>query len=357
MKRHDRIRQAFEEEFSFLNDHPSLHHRIMSQIKGERKVKKKMTLAMVFVFILVLITGTVAVATSCRGVAYFLGERTGESALDDEYLVSDMEQFHTSKLLHATVVDAYWDGLSLTIAYHVSPLDPAKSLRMRCNDTSHIHYTPAPEADILLHEPDFINVTSRTGGNVTRPLNVRCEWVYEEDGSLTTMVTFPHYDMPGTEWVSIPIFNTETATGNLSVSMLHCDPTCLTNPIPEHEHDWLPATCVSVKTCSICRRGEGGLGLHDFRPTEDEKVLLCANCTQEYPRPYNIPKTTTLLQGDYNNFVILVQMCLIDQGYYTAPITGLYDDLTTAAVKDFQEDHGLPVNGVCDPETIQFLLP
>ena len=35
------IRQEINAELSFLDSRPSLHYDIMSQIKGERKVKKK----------------------------------------------------------------------------------------------------------------------------------------------------------------------------------------------------------------------------------------------------------------------------------------------------------------------------
>lgn len=56
------IRQEINAELSFLDSRPSLHYDIMSQIKGEKVVNKKVSLALVFVLIL-LLTGTVAVAT------------------------------------------------------------------------------------------------------------------------------------------------------------------------------------------------------------------------------------------------------------------------------------------------------
>ena len=55
------IRQEINAELSFLDSRPSLHYDIMSQIKGEKVVNKKVSLALVFVLIL-LLTGTVAVA-------------------------------------------------------------------------------------------------------------------------------------------------------------------------------------------------------------------------------------------------------------------------------------------------------
>lgn len=57
------IRQEINAELSFLDSRPSLHYDIMSQIKGEKVVKRKVSFALVFVLIL-LLTGTVAIAAT-----------------------------------------------------------------------------------------------------------------------------------------------------------------------------------------------------------------------------------------------------------------------------------------------------
>lgn len=57
------IRQEINAELSFLDSRSSLHYDIMSQIKGEKVVNKKVSLALVFVLIL-LLTGTVAIAAT-----------------------------------------------------------------------------------------------------------------------------------------------------------------------------------------------------------------------------------------------------------------------------------------------------
>ena len=57
------IRQEINAELSFLDSRPSLHYDIMSQIKGEKVVNKKVSLALVFMLIL-LLTGTVAIAAT-----------------------------------------------------------------------------------------------------------------------------------------------------------------------------------------------------------------------------------------------------------------------------------------------------
>lgn len=352
------IRQEIDAELSFLDSRPSLHYDIMREIKGERKVKKKFSLGLVLVLILVLLTGTVAVAVTYRGVSYFLVEKTNETNdLDPDYLVGHLEQYHTSKLLNATAVDAYWDGLELSIAYHIAPVDPTQVIRMACGYPEHDHYTAVDDADILLQEPDFINVTSRIDGELTRPLSVSCNWVYEEDGAISAVVTFPHDDMSESEWISIPIFTTLTGTGQRNPSMLHCDPTILADPIPEHEHQWTEATCVSRQVCTVCQRSEGELGYHNFLPAADGETVACAHCGKELNRPVNIPSGNVLHPGDNDVFVLALQLRLSEMGYYSGSFSGVYTEETAAAVKAWQESHGLEADGVCREDMVELLFP
>lgn len=86
------IRQEINAELSFLDSRPSLHYDIMSQIKGEKVVNKKVSLALVFVLIL-LLTGTVAVAAVLLNgkdfVDQFLGpmsQKTEDAQWTDEEL-------------------------------------------------------------------------------------------------------------------------------------------------------------------------------------------------------------------------------------------------------------------------------
>lgn len=86
------IRQEINAELSFLDSRPSLHYDIMSQIKGEKVVNKKVSLALVFVLIL-LLTGTVAVAAVLLSgkdfVDQFLGpmsQKTEDAQWTDEEL-------------------------------------------------------------------------------------------------------------------------------------------------------------------------------------------------------------------------------------------------------------------------------
>lgn len=353
----DDIRSAIDATLSGASHDPTLYHRVVNASKGDAPpVKKKLTLSMAIVMILLVLTGTVAVAATYRGVQYFLTEKTNEQQLDPNYLFSGMQQHHNSKRLDATVVDAYWDGLEMSVAYRVAPVDPSLVIRMRCANEVHTHYQPAVEADILLYEPEFIYVTDEAGNSII-PYRFSTDWCYEEDGSITVFVRFPHYDMSQPDSISIPIFNYLTAAKDNALSMLHFSQPILADPVAGHEHDWTAATCVSPKLCTICGRTEGGLGYHDFQPAEDSDRLVCPICTNEIARPFNIPDTTTLIPGDYNNFVIALQRRLTELGYYAGPISGMYDDATAQAVTAYQEIEGLPATGVCDPDTHIKLIP
>lgn len=358
-KRED-IRLALDTTLSGASRDPALFNRVVNASKGDiPPVKRKLTLSMTLVLILALITSTVAIAVTTRGVSWFLEKAWQPVAIDDDYLLSDLRQNHNSTLLSPTVVDAYWDGLEFSIAYHVSPVDPTHTIRMVCNNQQHHHYQPAEDADILLHEPEFINVTDDMTGEIDHIYDafLSTDWVYEEDGSLTAMVKFQLYNMSQLSSYSIPIFNTLSSTGMLYRSMLHCYPPTLDDPIPEHEHQWEDATCVSPKVCTICQRTEGDLGWHDFQPSEDGKYRTCFVCTTTQEAPASIPASFTLRPGDYTNHVWLLQLRLSELGYYEGPLSARYDDATTEAVKTYQESQGLEADGICRPETLQKLFP
>lgn len=352
------IRMAIDTTLSGASHDPTLYHRVVNASKGDSPpVKRKLTLSMALVLILALMTGTVAVAATYRGVSWFLTEKTCEPiTLDADYLLSGLQQHHNSKYLNAAVVDAYWDGLNFSIAYHISPADPTHFIQMDCRHPEHDHYRPVEDADILLSEPEFINITDENG-NITRPQSYSSNWVYEDDGSLTAMISFNLYNMSQPVSISIPIFNTLTSTGELFRSMLHCNPPTLADPIAAHEHQWTPATCVSPEVCSICYRTGTELGYHTFQPSEDEDRLICAVCGSSTVKPFNVPATVILRPGDNNVFVLSLQLRLRDLGFYAGIFSGVYDDATTAAVKAYQERQGLFADGVCGVETLKLLFP
>lgn len=356
-KRED-ISAALDATLSGVSHDPGLFYSVVNASKGDvPPVKRKMTFSMALALILILITGTVAVAVTYHGVSYFLTEKTADPvSLDPDYLMNDPSFYHSSEYLIPTVVDAYWDGLEFYVAYHVSPAISSHVLRMACDNPEHTHVHPTGDADILLHEPAFISLTDENG-DLSQPRNFSFDWVYEDDGSLSVMVRFQCYDRSQYTTIGIPIFHTITATGKKICPVLHYDPPKITtNPIADHEHDWTPATCLSLKTCTICQRAEDGLGYHQFLLSEDETKMTCAVCEKTMTKPVNVPSTTTLLHGDENALVLAVQLRLHDLGYYQSPFTGVYTDETAEAVKAYQKDMNLIPDGVCGSSTVQLLF-
>ena len=57
-------------------------------------------------------------------------------------------------------------------------------------------------------------------------------------------------------------------------------------------------------------------------------------------------------QGSSGAVVTQIQRKLAAQGYYHAAIDGIYGSRTAAAVRSFQKDRGLKVDGICGPETL-----
>lgn len=71
---------------------------------------------------------------------------------------------------------------------------------------------------------------------------------------------------------------------------------------------------------------------------------------------YVPPKTSTNVTGgtEYDSTIITkVQQQLLNWGYFNGPVTGNYGPLTTAAVVQFQKNHGLNAEGYLGPLTLQ----
>lgn len=64
------------------------------------------------------------------------------------------------------------------------------------------------------------------------------------------------------------------------------------------------------------------------------------------------PSETTLIQrGDVSAAVEDIQKQLQDQGYYTYTIDGIFGSITEQAVRDYQADQNLQVDGIVGPNT------
>lgn len=63
----------------------------------------------------------------------------------------------------------------------------------------------------------------------------------------------------------------------------------------------------------------------------------------------------TVRPGDRNDTVYQLRDCLVQQGYLDT-LTNIYDDDMVEAVKQFQRDNGLTVDGVCGPRTMSMIF-
>lgn len=73
------------------------------------------------------------------------------------------------------------------------------------------------------------------------------------------------------------------------------------------------------------------------------------------PDRVNPPTDTALQPGSSSAAVAQLQSRLAALGFYSGPVTGYYDTLTTAAVRDFQRSRGLPITGIATASTLSAL--
>ena len=272
------IRTAIDTTLSGASHDPTLYNRVVNASKGDPPtVKRKLTLSMALVLILVLMTGTVAVAATYKGVSWFFDTFKSEETIDPAYLMDSLEQHHDSELLNIRVVDAYWNGVELSMVFNFAPADPAAdcvlcsstTLAHRCNDT----------AELRIHTGEDINIT--TGTKITRPYWRSYSHVTEADGSLSLMITFNVNDMSKPVAITLPVQTTVRSTGATESALLHCYLPVMADPIAPHEHDWTESTCVSPKVCRICGRTDGKLGDHNFIRATCIKPSTCTVCGTE----------------------------------------------------------------------------
>ena len=240
--------------------------------KEERPImKRKFSVALVVTLLLLTLTGT-AVAATYRGVTHFLTQNN----YDPHYVVPPLRSYHTSHRLIVRVVDAFWDGAKLSVAYRIQSLDPNEIVAMRCTYPSHHHYAPLANAGIIVEQPPYVIITESE--NIHHTLGYMIDWVCEEDGSLTVMITFQENALSDQLDFTIPVINVRNGN-NPETAYLHFELPSLPDPIAQHTHDWEPATCVSPKVCRICGRTEGDLGMHNFTGATCVAPATCRVCT------------------------------------------------------------------------------
>ena len=81
--------------------------------------------------------------------------------------------------------------------------------------------------------------------------------------------------------------------------------------------------------------------------------LACASASAEMPVAQDSP--VSLLEGDRKEAVRWVQQRLIELGFLNGSADGVYGPKTAAALRAFQEKHGLEGTGKADATTIQML--
>ncbi len=64
---------------------------------------------------------------------------------------------------------------------------------------------------------------------------------------------------------------------------------------------------------------------------------------------------TAYSSGSTGQAVRQIQTALKNRGYYTGKVDGIFGKITTAAVKKFQKDRGLKVDGIVGPATMKAL--
>ncbi|MBQ3155509.1 MAG: hypothetical protein IJB81_01125 [Clostridia bacterium] len=292
-RRPEDIRKALDAALSGASHDPTLFHRVVNASKGDSPpVKRKLTLSMALVLILALMTGTAAVAATYRGVSWFLTERENQT-VDAAYLMDILEQHHDSELLDIRVVDAYWDGAKLSMAINFAPRDATLSLGTYCHhyEGQAAHQCRNETLDLLLDIAGTgIKITA--GAEDTRSYGASYDYYCEEDDSLTIMITFGVNDMSQPVSVMIPFRTVLRSTGKAEENRLSCYLPPLADPIAPHEHNWAPATCVSLETCTICGRTQGGLGKHNFQPEACHVTRTCDICTYSYEAAHSINPDT-----------------------------------------------------------------
>lgn len=115
--RREKIREALDESFAYLNDRPSLQYEIMKKVKGEIKVKRKTPLSVAIAILMLLMALSAAYAEHQWKVFSNLSFMTGEDPiLADEVMTSDLYQT-TVNDVEITIKEAGYDGKTLFLMY------------------------------------------------------------------------------------------------------------------------------------------------------------------------------------------------------------------------------------------------
>lgn len=87
--------------------------------------------------------------------------------------------------------------------------------------------------------------------------------------------------------------------------------------------------------------------------------LLALICISSF-KPINVSsdeERTTMTHEERTQYHLIkvVQRKLLELGYYPGPVNGINGPRTQKAIKEFQKDHGLAVDGIPGPKTLKSL--
>lgn len=186
----EKIRRALDASLSDLQDDPWLARRVAAAAKGEKKVKKKISVGFLFVFILVLAFAGLAAALTNNLFEWFgpkqrrLYEIAKESEIDSTVpAIIESEQWGESTV---TITNAYYDGDALLIGYTIKNAD--RTIRFVPTEEQRAKMTASDDAAVAVLIEDqamreaYIEAkkTGRVFGIVQSSVALSSDW-YADD--------------------------------------------------------------------------------------------------------------------------------------------------------------------------------
>ena len=113
----EKVQRAMNTALSGVREDPWLARRVLAQGKGEKPMKKKISVVVLLAAALMMITAVAFAATSWTGIADFLEKIVGGWQVNGDAIVTPVIRSCESKWLKLSATEAYWaeDGLSIVL--------------------------------------------------------------------------------------------------------------------------------------------------------------------------------------------------------------------------------------------------
>lgn len=113
----EKIQKAMNEALSGLQGDPWLAQRVLKNVKGDTKMKKRLSVSAAIVIALLSVSILALAASDWVGIGEFLGKIVGGWTVNEQAIVQPLKQKYSGALLDLTVTEAYWaeDGLSIVV--------------------------------------------------------------------------------------------------------------------------------------------------------------------------------------------------------------------------------------------------